>query len=79
MTPEERLEDLENWLYDRYNGALRAWAHAESPGLRDIWMAEMKTLEQVARRLITTQDGPVPLFEERLIPFTQHLQEPEAD
>jgi hypothetical protein len=74
MTPEQRLEDLEAWLLSEYNATLDIWAHSESPTMKAIWYARMQTLQAVARHLITSRDDLVPVFNERFMPFTQHVK-----
>jgi len=73
MTPEERLADLEDWLLKRYNAALEIWSHAESPAVRATMFCEMQVIAAVARHLLTGRDVGVPLFDERLMPFAQHV------
>ena len=73
MTPEERLQDLEEWLLEQYNATLEIWAHAESPAVRSMLFHQLQALDQVARHLITGRDDSVPLFDERLAPYWQHV------
>lgn len=74
MTAEERLDDLERWLLEEYNATLDIWAHAtESPAMRASFFAALQAYARVARRMIAGRDDLVPLFDERLIPFAQHV------
>ena len=73
MTPEERLADLEDWLLKEYNASLEVWSHAEGPAMRSRMFLHMQTLAAVARHLLTGRDDVVPLFDERLMPFAQHV------
>ena len=73
MTPEERLADLEDWLLKEYNASLEVWSHAESPAMRSMMFNRMQAIAAVARHLLTGRDDVVPLFDERLMPFAQHV------
>ncbi len=70
MTDHE--EALVAFLYERYNATLARWARSDGPMSREYLRGRMDSYARLARFLITRQDGPVPLFEERLLPFAQH-------
>lgn len=72
LTAEARLADLESWLLEEYNATLEIWKSLSEPAGRAAMYNSMQTIAAVARHLLTGRDDVVPLFNERLIVFTQH-------
>jgi len=82
MTAEERLADLERYLFDEYQTAFEMWTTLKTArgdrivAVRCEIFAKLQTLFVVARQLITGGDPlQANVFNERLIIFTQHHRE----